>query len=195
MSTSVLVVLALVEDWNNFNISPWHWGWRLGPAHLSPTHPPPAKYLDFRFVAKIKSPSFSKDLDEKLASFVWIFYSKLCTDLWVLDTGSGSGINHALSFCFQVTAVTWFSNAVSCEQRIIALDAVCLCLCWLWWMLPQLISGACGCHMVILYPATWQCAIVETSQTSFGVTIGQHGHGVAGLKRPDWGIWKGMVAE
>ena len=38
-----------------FNISPWHWGWRLGPTHLSPTHPPPAKYLESQISAKIKS--------------------------------------------------------------------------------------------------------------------------------------------
>ena len=119
-----------------------------------------------------------------------ILILQLCTDLWVLDTGSGSRINHALSFCFQVTAVTWLSDTVSCQQRIIALDTVCFCLWRLGGMLPQLISWACGCHMVILYPAAWQCAIVETGQTSLWVTICQHWHGVAGLKRPDGWICK-----
>ena len=130
--------------------------------------------------------------------FIWIMaqscaplseYFNLSTHLGLMDTGTGSGVNHAVSLCVRVTTVTWLARTVSGQQLIITLDALHLGSRLL---LSQLVSWAGGGHVMILYPATWKSSIsVETGQTGFvGVTIGQHWHCVAGLEWPDWRIWK-----
>ena len=131
--------------------------------------------------------------------FIWIMaqscahlseYFNLSTHLGLMDTGTGSGVNHAVSLCVWVTTVTWLARTVSGQQLIITLDALHLGSRLL---LSQLVSWAGGGHVMILYPATWKSSIsVETGQTGFvgGVTIRQHWHCVAGLEWPDWRIWK-----
>ena len=105
----------------------------------------------------------------------------------MVNTWSRSRVNHSLGFCVWFTRVTgqiMWPNAP--KQVIITFDTISFC-----WLLglSQLVSRTCGGHMV-LQSATWQCAIVETGQTSLCVAICQHGHGVAWLQRPQRRIWK-----